>query len=179
MKKNKFTFIFGGIRSGKSNYALELAKKSRKKVVFVATACACDKEMEKRIKLHQKSRPKAWATLEEGKDISSALFKLDKNYELALVDCLGVFVSNLLAQGLTEPQVKKKIKELVEGFNRLKMDVIVVSNEVGLGLVALNSLARRFQDLLGFANQQMAECAHEVIFMRAGLAQKLKGDSNG
>jgi len=177
--KNKFTFILGGIRSGKSSYALELAKKSKKRVVFIATAFAGDPEMKKRIALHKRSRPKTWATIEESKNIKAVLAGLDKKYELALVDCLGVYVSNLLSEKLTEAQIKNRVKELALAVRKAAIEVIVVSNEVGLGLVALNPLARNFQDLLGFTNQEMAKCADEVIFMRAGIAQKLKGDSNG
>lgn len=173
MKGSKFTFILGGIRSGKSSYALKLAKKSKKRVVFIATASAGDTEMKKRIALHKRSRPKTWATIEESKNIKAALVGLDKKYGLALIDCLGIFVSNLLAKGLKETQVKGKVDELIKAFSEVEMDIIVVSNEVGLGLVALNSLARKFQDLLGFANQEMAKSADEVIFMRAGLAQKI------
>jgi len=178
--KNKFTFIFGGIRSGKSDYALELAKKSKKQTVFVATANGCDSEMKERIKKHQKSRPKNWKTVEEGIEIDTVFFGLDKKYELVVIDCLGIFISNLLSKGFSEQRIKNKVKKLIKAINKVDREVIAVSNEVGMSLVALNPLGRKFQDLAGFTNRVMAKAADKVIFMRAGIAQILKGEkSNG
>jgi len=103
--KSRFIFIFGGARSGKSRYAVELAKKITKKVVFIATATAVDKEMEERIKRHQNSRPSFWKLVEERKNISSVLSRLQNKYEVVLIDCLGLWISNLMAEKLSDKNV--------------------------------------------------------------------------
>ena len=96
----KFVFILGGARSGKSSYAVERAKKLKKKVVFIATATSPDREMKEKIKLHKAARPRQWKLIEEGKDVSSILSKLNGRYEVVLIDCLGLLISNLLHCGL-------------------------------------------------------------------------------
>ncbi|MBU0694219.1 MAG: bifunctional adenosylcobinamide kinase/adenosylcobinamide-phosphate guanylyltransferase [Candidatus Omnitrophica bacterium] len=187
--KPKFIFILGGVRSGKSSYAVELAKKLNKKVTFIATAICfdnalpskvsggsipMDKEMEKRIKLHKSLRPRHWKLIEEGRDVGSVLCKLDGKSKVVLIDCLGLLISNFLADKLSDKEIKRKIKELINVILKIKFTVILVSNEVGAGLVAVNPLARRFQDLLGLANQMMAKSADEVIFMQAGIPIRIK-----
>jgi adenosylcobinamide kinase/adenosylcobinamide-phosphate guanylyltransferase len=167
--------ILGGARSGKSIYAVELAKKFGKKVVFVATAASCDEEMAKRIELHKKSRPKQWKQVEEGRDVSSILPALEGKYEVILIDCLGLLVSNLLADDLTDEEIERRIRQLVEDIEKIEVTVIIVSNEVGSGIVPMNALARRFRDMLGLSNQMIARKADEVIFMQAGISIKIKG----
>lgn len=171
----KLILILGGARSGKSNYAVEMAKEFKKKVVFVATAASSDEEMEKRIALHKSSRPKQWELIEEGRDIVSILPALKDKYEVALIDCLGLLVSNLLADDLTDEEIEKRIKKLVEAIQKVNITTIMVSNEVGSGIVPMNALARRFRDLLGLSNQMIAKEADEVVFMRAGIPVKIKG----
>jgi adenosylcobinamide kinase/adenosylcobinamide-phosphate guanylyltransferase len=168
----KLIFILGGARSGKSRYAVKLAKKFKKKTVFIATAPASDEEMKRRIKLHQRSRPKHWELIEEGKNIDCILSKL-KN-KVVLIDCLGLLVSNLLADNLKDKEIEKKIKRLINAIKKTSFTTILVSNEVGSGLVPINPLARRFRDILGIANQMIAKKADEVILMRAGIAMKIK-----
>jgi adenosylcobinamide kinase/adenosylcobinamide-phosphate guanylyltransferase len=170
----KFILILGGARSGKSRYAVELAKKLKKKVVFIATATSSDREMEERIKLHKVSRPRHWKLIEEKKDISSILPKLRSKHEVVLIDCLGLLVSNLLVEGLEDKEIEKRIKQLISAILKARLITILVSNEVGCGIVPDNPLARRFQDLIGFANQMMAEKANEVIFMQSGIPIKIK-----
>ncbi|MFH1504427.1 MAG: bifunctional adenosylcobinamide kinase/adenosylcobinamide-phosphate guanylyltransferase [Candidatus Omnitrophota bacterium] len=171
---NKFTFILGGIRSGKSAYALELAKKNKKRVVFIATAAASDNEMKKRIEQHQKSRPKSWKTIEEGIDIDLVLLGLNKKYEIILIDCLGIFISNLLSKDFTQQQIKNKVEKLIKVITIIDIEVVVVSNEVGTSLVSFSPLGRQFQDLLGFTNQAMAKAADRVIFTHAGIPIDIK-----
>lgn len=170
----KFIFILGGARSGKSSFAVELAKKLKKKVTFVATATAFDKEMSQRIKLHKVSRPKNWNLIEETKEVGSILPKLENKYEVVLIDCLGLVVSNLLADDLKDKEVEGKIKKLIDTILNVKLTTILVSNEVGQGIVPGNPLARRFRDLVGIANQMAAQKADEVIFMQAGIPMKIK-----
>ena len=171
----KFIFILGGARSGKSSYAVEVAKKLRKRTVFIATCNSCDVEMKKRIKAHKKSRPRHWKLVEEGKDINSVLIRLKNKYEIILIDCLGMWLSNLLAGGLTNREIEKGISRLIKSVSDCKGIIILVSNEVGAGIVPDNPLARRFRDLLGMANQMIAKKADEVIFMQSGIPVMIKG----
>jgi adenosylcobinamide kinase/adenosylcobinamide-phosphate guanylyltransferase len=170
----KLILILGGARSGKSSYAVELAKEFKKKVVFIATATSSDEEMAKRIALHRDSRPKQWELIEEGKDLVSILPALKDKYEVVLIDCLGLLVSNLLADDLTDDEIEKRIKKLVEAILKIDITTIVVSNEVGSGIVPMNALARRFRDLLGLSNQMIAKEADEVIFMQVGIPVIIK-----
>lgn len=172
---SKFVFILGGARSGKSTHAIELAKASGKKVAFVATCiCSDDEEMEKRIKLHQRSRPPHWKLVEEGSDISSALVNLKDKYEVVLIDCLGLLISNLMAGDPADEEIEKKMEILVESIQKMNFTTILVSNDVGSGIVPDIPSARRFRDLVGFANQIMARHADEVIFMQAGIPVRIK-----
>jgi len=171
----KFVFILGGARSRKSGYAVERAKKLKKKVVFIATATSPDREMKKRIKFHKISRPRQWKLIEEGKDVSSILSKLNGRYEVILIDCLGLLIANLLESNLKDREIERRIEKLINTIVRINLTTILVSNEVGSGIVPANPLARRFRDILGLANQMMASKADEVIFMQSGLPVTLKG----
>ena len=191
----QFILILGGARSGKSSYAVELAKKlsakgeisppaspakrgersgGKKKTVFIATAAASDSEMKKRIELHKKARPRQWKLIEEGKDISLILPKLKGKYEVVLIDCLGLLISNLLAGNLGDKKIEMRIKKLINTILKLKVTTILVSNEVGMGIVPLSPLARRFRDLAGLSNQMLAKNADKVIFMQAGIPRIIK-----
>jgi len=171
----KFIFISGGARSGKSSYAVERAKKPKRKVAFIATATSPDREMKERIKLHKASRPKQWKLIEEAKDVSSVLSKLKGKYEVVLVDCLGLLISNLLESNLDDKEIERRIQKLIAAILKVNLTTILVSNEAGSGIVPANPLARRFRDILGLANQMMAKKADEVIFMQSGIPVVLKG----
>ncbi len=171
----KIIFILGGARSGKSSYAVRLAKKLSKRVAFIATATYLDEEMKERIKMHKALRPRQWKVIEEDKDISSILMKLKGKYEVVLIDCLGLLVSNLLTDNLKDREILAKIKKLISTILKVKFTIILVSNEVGCGIVPDNLLARRFRDLLGQANQMLAKIADEVIFMQSGIPLTIKG----
>ena len=171
----KITLILGGARSGKSSYALSLAKKY-KKVAFVATCLGLDKEMRQRIRLHKESRPKHWETFEEPKDPEKLIGKLSNDFDCILIDCLTLLVSNLVLAGDKQEQVSKKIKELLFVLSKKKAKIILVSNEVGLGLVPVNKLGRDFRDIAGRVNQMVAKNSNKVFFIVSGLALKIKGD---
>jgi adenosylcobinamide kinase/adenosylcobinamide-phosphate guanylyltransferase len=171
----KLILILGGVRSGKSIYAVELAKDFKKRVGFIATCTFLDKEMMERIKKHQRLRPRHWKLIEEGRDITTVLVNLQGKYAVVLVDCLGLWISNLLADNSEDKEIEKKIKELLSVISRIEITTILVSNEVGSGVVPDNLLARRFRDLVGLANQMLAEKADKVIFMQAGIPQIIKG----
>ena len=170
------SLILGGVRSGKSRYAVEQAKKSKKKTAFIATCVFFDKEMRNRIRLHRLSRPKHWKLIEEGQDITSALRKIENSYGTAVVDCLGLWISNLLSDNLKDNEIERKIEKLIQAILKAKLDVLLVSNDVGSGIMPINALARRFCDLLGLTNQKIARKADNVILMSAGIPQILKGD---
>lgn len=171
----KLILILGGARSGKSRYAVELAKKSGKKVAFIATATPKDEEMTRRIKLHRISRPKYWKTIEESRNIILQLSQLRAKFEVVLVDCLGLLISNFLSDGLNDREIEKRIKSLTRAIAKFQSIAILVSNEVGMGIVPDNPLARRFRDLVGLANQIITKRADEVIFMQAGIPLRIKG----
>ncbi len=171
----KFIFIIGGARSGKSSCAVKLANRLGRNVVFIATAVPGDAEMRKRIKLHKASRPKHWKLIEEGTDVDSVLHGLSNKYSVILIDCLGLLISNLLAENLKDKEIEKKIKKLIAAASKADSNIILVSNEAGMGIVPDNPLARRFRDLAGLANQMIARSADEVIFMQAGIPIRAKG----
>jgi len=170
----KFIFITGGVRSGKSKYAIKLAKNTTGRVVFLATGTAKDEEMKKRIKGHKESRPREWRTIEETKDIASILFSIGPPWKVVIIDCLTFFISNLLLDGIDENAILERIRKIVEAILRANYTTIVVSNEVGGGVVPDNKLGRRFRDIVGLANQIMADSAQEVYLVVSGIPIKLK-----
>lgn len=172
---SKISFIFGGARSGKSRYAVEMAKERGKKAVFIATATALDEEMKERIRLHKVSRPKGWGLVEEPVNLNRVIFALKPAYDVAVIDCVGLWVSNLLMADMKDGAIEKRMNELAAGVIKAKVNhIIIVSNEVGEGIVPGDPLSRRFRDLVGLANQILAAKADEIIMMKAGLPIKLK-----
>lgn len=170
----KLTFLLGGERSGKSKYAVDLAKDNAKNVLFVATAKNLDKHMDKRIKLHKKERPSDWKTIEEEKDLISVIKKVPRKYDLVIIDCITLFVSNLSLSGCSEKKIKNIVRKLLDRIKAAHFDSIIVSSEVGLGIVPNNSLAREFRDILGKVNQLIAQAADRVYFMVCGLPIDMK-----
>ena len=166
------TLVLGGARAGKSTYAEKLAT-AGDRVLFVATAEALDEEMTARIRTHQESRPPEWDTLEEPLDLVPAIEPLLPDYDTLLIDCLTLWVSNLLLRDM-DCDVPSRVENLLRLYQEQDASWIVVSNEVGLGLVATTKLGRHFTDELGRANQTIAAEADEVIFMAAGLPLTLK-----
>ncbi len=174
------TLILGGARSGKSRFAQELAARLRKRVLFVATCEPLDEEMNARIKAHQRSRPRNWKTLETPTDVAKAMKGKIGDAEVVIIDCLTLLVSNLM--GTEEPdsetlekRVTDELENLVTFVRTSKAHFIIVSNEVGLGLVPPYPAGRVYRDALGMANQMLASNADEVYFMVAGIPISLKG----
>ena len=169
--------ILGGARSGKSAFAAQLAGQGRR-VLFVATAEALDEDMERRIDAHRAGRPPEWVTLEEPRDLTSILLQPLENHDTCLLDCLTVWVSNLLlakeANPDAEAEILMEVDHLLEVYNRSPASWIVVSNEVGLGVVPSSELGSRYRDVLGRVNQAVASRADKVYLMVAGLALELK-----
>ena len=170
--------ISGGARSGKSRCAVELAQHRGARVAFIATGTASDPEMKKRIDLHRRSRPSHWTLIEEGKDIAAALPALKGNYDAVVIDCLGLLISNLLADHLDDVEIERRVEQLGAAMRDVDFATIVVSNEVGNGIVPLHALSRRFRDLLGWSNQTLARQADKVIVMHMGIPVVIKDATN-
>lgn len=167
----KITLVLGGARSGKSRYAEKLAIESGLSRVYLATAQAFDGEMENRIARHQEDRGSDWKTVEEPLNLSCALVTHSAQDRIVLVDCLTLWLSNLMA---SERPIEEEFKQLIDTIRALPGPIFLVSNEVGQGIVPDNALARAFRDHAGRLHQQIAEIADEVYFVTAGLPQKLK-----
>ncbi len=179
--KGKLIFILGGTRSGKSIFAERLAKDLNNEVVYIATFPENgDEEMVERIKEHKKMRPKEWKTLEIEKagDIIQNVGKTKKS--VIIIECLTILVSNLLFKSHekyiieTEESVTNKIDELIASIKNSDNTTIIVSNEVGQGVVPMNKLARKYRDILGKVNQLMAKNADEFYAMFAGIPVEIK-----
>jgi adenosylcobinamide kinase/adenosylcobinamide-phosphate guanylyltransferase len=170
----KIYFITGGARSGKSAFAESLAKGITGKRAYIATAQALDAEMAVRIQRHQEQRGVAWDTYEEPLAVAELIKKLSGCYQLALLDCLTLWLSNVIAHEDGENAVSSRSDELVGAIKSFEGSCIVVSNEVGLGIVPDNPLARIFRDFAGILNQRMARVADDVYFMAAGIPVKIK-----
>ncbi|MFC1989944.1 bifunctional adenosylcobinamide kinase/adenosylcobinamide-phosphate guanylyltransferase [Chloroflexota bacterium] len=177
--------ITGGARSGKSRFAQELALRSSGPVLFVATAVAGDEEMRQRIEEHKRSRPASWSTLEVTKHVGNQITQMIGKTQVVIVDCITLLVSNVLGEyiaqagepiddSLIEKAVDSEINELVECISCLDASFIIVTNEVGMGLVPVNKVGRLYRDLLGKANQLLAQQADEVYYMVAGLPLLIK-----
>jgi adenosylcobinamide kinase/adenosylcobinamide-phosphate guanylyltransferase len=170
----KSILITGGARSGKSRFAQKLAVEAGGKVLFVATAEAKDEAMSLRIEAHRESRPKDWKTLEAPLGISEIIGQHISEAKIVVIDCITMLVANILLQGRGEEAVFKEIEALITQMGRLEATFILVTNEVGLGLVPDNELGRRYRDCLGKANQLLARHADEVYLMVAGIPVRLK-----
>jgi len=168
--------VLGGCRSGKSRYAEEWVSVRFREKVYVATLEDLgDGEMARRIALHRQSRDKGWRTLEEPLAIGRLLAGHDGSAEVFLVDCLTMWITNMLMRDFPDGQIEAEVFGLVRTVEQLASSVVLVANEVGLGLVPDTALGRRFRDLAGWTNQQLAQVCPEVVFVAAGLPLRLKG----
>ena len=176
------TLILGGARSGKSDYAEKLAAQIGSEVLYIATAEAHDEEMADRIALHRQSRPDHWQTLETPRNVGRALTTTELHPQIMLLDCLTLLVSNWVLAMESEPQlsvetaVQAELEAILAAQARLDVPLIIVSNEVGLGLVPPYPLGRVYRDVLGRVNQYVATRADRVLFMVAGLPLVVKDE---
>ena len=172
---NNTTLVVGGCRSGKSRYALELAERLKTtNKLFIATCIPYDDEMKKRVARHQQERSDDWHTLEIPLELPEAICEQSPKYDLILVDCLTLWVNNLLVEADDSNNVEKTVRELQNALKQTRCPVILVSNEVGAGIVPENALARHFRDVMGQTNQQIAACADQVIWTVAGIPVQIK-----
>ncbi len=172
-------FILGGARSGKSDHAQKLAEAGTGPVVFIATAQAIDDEMRRRIEAHRTRRPGKWETLELPTGVGKHMLEHPRPAGIVVLDCLTLLVSNSMmeaARDLNQPDegaaraaVEQELAHLSKAIGRSNWEWIVVSNEVGQGIVPAHASGRLFRDLLGWANKEMARQADEVLWMAAGI----------
>lgn len=169
------TLVLGGVRSGKSRYALQLAAGAQR-VTFLATAERCeDEEMQRKIERHRAERPQQWKTIEEPLNVASAIQAVS-DCDLLLIDCLTLFAGKLLdVCGEDAAALSENIAALCTALEAAPCAIVLVSNEVGSGVVPAFELGRRYRDLLGEINQRVAAIADRVVLMVAGLPLVLKG----
>jgi adenosylcobinamide kinase/adenosylcobinamide-phosphate guanylyltransferase len=186
----KTTLIIGGARSGKSHYAQELARRTSGLVLFVATAEAGDEEMRQRIEEHKKARPATWRTLEVQSRVGKRIRQEIGEAQVVIVDCITLLVNNVFSQHqsagngrvdlrVVEKAVTDEINALLECCRQVEACFIIVSNEVGSGIVPADKMSRLYRDLLGKANQMLAQQADEVLMMVAGIPLPLKSGGSG
>jgi len=185
----RLILVLGGARSGKSSFAEQLALRSGRWVAFIATATVGDEEMAERIERHRTARPTEWHTIEEPLDLAKAVRQAAEVADVLLLDCLTLWLTNwLMAQGALDAElepalwtrydeaVTNEVEQLLDAFRTLDASkrLVVVSNEVGLGIVPANALSRAYRDMLGRVNQRVASAAAHVYLMMAGLAVDIK-----
>jgi adenosylcobinamide kinase/adenosylcobinamide-phosphate guanylyltransferase len=177
----RLIFLLGGARSGKSTYAEAWAQQHGEQVLFVATAQAQDEEMRERIAAHRASRPAHWRTLEAPQQVGQAIMQQPHNYDTLLLDCITFLAANVLMQlpedshhEQADTAVRHEMDALLKAYAASDATWLVISNEVGMGLVPPYRLGRLYRDALGRANQQIAAHADEVLLLVAGLPWKLK-----
>ena len=171
---SRFILVTGGARSGKSRFAVELAKSLGRRIVYVATGKATDEEMRWRIARHRRERPRSWRTI-EASEPAQAILHVPEATDGILLDCLTMEVSARLVRGDTDRAIERRIRALCEAIQHAACPVIVVTNEVGAGVVPVSALGRRFRDIAGVANQIAAGFADEVYLLVAGIPLHMKG----
>jgi adenosylcobinamide kinase / adenosylcobinamide-phosphate guanylyltransferase len=172
-KTGRIILVLGGTASGKSETALRLAGAKRPKA-FVATGEGLDDEMAVRISRHQAARGSKWITAEVPVEVSAWFSQQGKAYRTIVLDCVTLWLSNLQGRQISAIAVAKKVDELLAAMQKAKATVVIVSNELGLGLVPVEKPARKFRDLAGRMNQQIAAAADEVHFVVSGVSLRLK-----
>jgi len=171
-------FITGGARSGKSRFAEQLALGFGTALAYLATAQPLDGEMSDRIAKHRQRRGAAWRTIEEPRQLGQALVANDGLHQAILIDCLTLWLTNLLLdqklEEKTEERILEKVRQLAQILPGMKTPVIIVSNEVGMGIVPEHRLGRVFRDIAGQANQILAAAADEAWLVASGIPLRLK-----
>ncbi|UCE70951.1 MAG: bifunctional adenosylcobinamide kinase/adenosylcobinamide-phosphate guanylyltransferase [Nitrospiraceae bacterium] len=192
----KITFVIGGARSGKSSFVLNKAAETRGPRAYIATGEALDAEMQDRIQQHREDRGTEWVTCEEPVRLAETVLNSHGKYTVIVIDCLTLWLSNIMTRTQNTDQrtkttdsrqemIYENMNEFVHTLNQMKnssdsslksgfCNLYIVSNEVGMGIVPENPLAREFRDLAGFLNQKVAEAADEVYMVAAGIPVKIK-----
>jgi len=169
-------FFLGGCRSGKSRLAEEFVTRHFSRPCYVATMTkGHDPELHERIQIHQKRRGDAWRLIEEPRDLGRILLS-QPDVDVVLIDCLSMWLTNLLLADLSDHDIFAEVGKLIEAMAACSATVVLVANEVGLGIVPDSALGRRFRDLAGVVNQQVVKVCRRVIFVAAGLPLVLKDE---
>ena len=171
----KVIFITGGCRSGKSRYALDYVNQNFLKKLYLASCEALDEEMAQRIEHHKKMRGPEWHTIEEPVEIVDKIRQYGDKVEVILLDCITLWLSNILMKWDSDSRIMDEVDRFVDVIKQSPTSFIIVSNEVGMGIVPAEPLGRRFRDLSGMVNQKIAEVADTVIYMVSGIPLFLKG----
>lgn len=173
---NDTLFVIGGCRSGKSKYALDTAEQMPgDQKIFIATCVPKDDEMKQRIVRHQEQRSQTWTTVEEPIHLQASITKISRKAAVILVDCLTLWVTNIMLEAGDENKIEGHVAKLIQAIAAADCPVILVSNEVGTGIVPENKLARQFRDVMGQVNQAVAHYADKVVWMVAGIPVTIKG----
>ncbi|QTD56770.1 bifunctional adenosylcobinamide kinase/adenosylcobinamide-phosphate guanylyltransferase [Parasphingorhabdus cellanae] len=172
-RSSHITLVLGGTRSGKSSFAQRLAEQNGDKLVYIATAEAFDDEMTDRIARHQQDRGEQWHTVEETLDLATIITTHSAQKTTLLIDCLTIWLSNVM---LADRNIATTVDGLAQSISNAPGPVILVSNEVGSGIVPESALGREFRDESGWMNQRIAAAADDVALITAGLPQWLKRD---
>lgn len=184
----KAILVTGGARSGKSSYAEQLAKGLDGNILYIATAVPFDEEMKSRVRKHREARPAEWDTYEGYKELAKVMVEKGGKYKGILLDCITIMVTNLLLEqpgvcseypGMqdfenAEAVIKKEIEYLLKGIKETEATVIMVTNELGSGVVPENLMARAFRDIAGRVNQMVAAASDEVYLTVCGIPVKIK-----
>lgn len=184
---SKIITVTGGARSGKSSFGESLLKKSEGNKGYIATATPFDEGMKDRIMKHQASRPKEWQTFELPYEISSHIHQISKSCDIVILDCITVFSSNILFEkeydweqisyekiSLLEEKIIHEIQQIIEKARQYNLDLVIITNEVGSGIVPGNRLSRVYRDIAGRTNQKLSELSDEVYVTISGIPLKLK-----
>ena len=185
---SKTILVTGGARSGKSSFAESLIKERGERILYVATAKPIDEEMRDRIRMHREQRPDHWDTLEQYRGLGEVLPERSKHYDGILLDCVTIMSTNILFDlpfmkeadipidrcHEAEDLLMKEIDAITGAFSKLECDLILVTNEIGSGLVPEYPLSRFFRDALGRANQKLGKACDEVYFVACGIPMKMK-----
>ena len=179
--------VTGGARSGKSSFAESLCKNQNNRIAYIATSIAFDDEMKNRVKKHQESRPKEWRTYEIYKDIYSIIDEIGEKHDTVIMDCVTLMVNNLMfTYGIDvdkatskeldelENYIRDQIEKLLDAVKKTNLYFVIVSNEIGMGIVPANKLSRIYSDFVGRANQLIGKYIDEVYFVVSGIPMKVK-----
>lgn len=185
---SKVILVTGGARSGKSNFAESLCRDRNNSTAYIATSVAFDDEMKERVRKHQESRPKEWKTYEIYKDIYTIIEEIGKNHETVILDCVTLLVNNLMfSSGLDidtateqeinelEDYIKDQVNKLIAEVRKTNLYFVMVTNEIGLGVVPSYKLGRVYCDFVGRINQLLGKLSDEVHFVVCGIPMKIKG----
>jgi len=170
----KITFVIGGARSGKSSFVLNEVSEMKGSKAYIATAEALDDEMKYRIQQHKDDRGQGWSNYEEPVNVAELISKIKDKYEIVVLDCLTLWLSNVMNKPDKPEDSINLFIQTLKNLDDTGLSLYIVSNDVGMGIVPENPLAREFRDLTGFLNQKVAEVADEVYMVTAGIPIKIK-----